>query len=156
MQRLSLQKMGIEDDDFVTSHVDIDIRQSMSQGGATFSNQPPQSNMENQFSAFKILRYFRRNWKAQMISSEVKTQARDYYNLDAIDDVIAKVINQAIYITTFFDYLVKEIHVEEKRTLQAQFQADIDELTNDFNAKVDLHQKMLATLRRPDFSDRWL
>jgi hypothetical protein len=46
-------------------------------------------NVMESFSPFRILKYFRRHWRAElMISSEVQSKAQDYRNLSALGYVV--------------------------------------------------------------------
>jgi hypothetical protein len=52
---------------------------------------------DNPFSAFKILRYFRRNWKAQLISSDAKVNAINYKNIQNLQ-AVAKMVCLFLYL----------------------------------------------------------
>lgn len=47
---------------------------------------------EHQQEFFRILKYFRRNWKAQDVSTQMKASAQDYQNLRSLDEVVRSVL----------------------------------------------------------------
>ena len=47
--------------------------------------------LREQQSYFRILKYFRKHWKAQMVSNELKANARDYQNISSLDEIVSLV-----------------------------------------------------------------
>lgn len=46
---------------------------------------------EHQQEFFRILKYFRKNWKAQDVSPQMKLSAQDHHNLRSLEEVVRSV-----------------------------------------------------------------
>jgi hypothetical protein len=57
--------------------------------------------LREQQSYFRILKYFRKHWKAHLMSDDLKAIARDYHNIASLDEVVALVRKfYLLYIST--------------------------------------------------------
>ena len=59
---------------------------------------------EHQQDFFRVLKYFRRNWKAQDVTPQMKISAQDYHNLRSLEEVVRSVRLLCMIVSTAIGY----------------------------------------------------